>query len=173
MSSATVSSDVYRRYSCTICNMTFKRKEHLSRHELRHTTDRPHICPLCRYSFSRRDALMRHVNSHARNSDSRDPEDDQEREAKGELKGDAAEAAPRTVAACDTCALLKIRCDDNTPCRSCLQADVACSFTRRQRRSGRVRQIGAGTLSNGVNSPRVEPSRPPHAEWGRRGCHPF
>ncbi|KAH6613053.1 hypothetical protein C7974DRAFT_405086 [Boeremia exigua] len=50
---------------CRFCQLTFKRAEHLSRHERTHTQEKPFRCG-CGQAFSRKDLLARHTRlSHA------------------------------------------------------------------------------------------------------------
>ncbi|KAI9675764.1 MAG: hypothetical protein M1817_001131 [Caeruleum heppii] len=64
-----VASKRLNPYKCKYenCEHSFKRQEHLKRHELKHNPDfRPHICPIdvCRKGFSRSDNLKAHVRTH-------------------------------------------------------------------------------------------------------------
>ena len=45
---------------CSICSMAFSSKQTLQRHQLTHTSERPHHCLTCGSSFKRRDALTYH-----------------------------------------------------------------------------------------------------------------
>ena len=46
---------------CPACSKSYKRPEHLRRHQLSHSTDRPYKCALCRSTFQRSDVLKRHL----------------------------------------------------------------------------------------------------------------
>ena len=46
---------------CTSCSKSYKRPEHLRRHQLSHSTERPYECALCRSTFQRSDVLKRHL----------------------------------------------------------------------------------------------------------------
>ncbi|KAJ5094042.1 hypothetical protein N7456_009903 [Penicillium angulare] len=50
---------VERQFTCTYCQRTFRRLEHLQRHTRRHTNEKPFACR-CGALFSRRDLLRRH-----------------------------------------------------------------------------------------------------------------
>ncbi|KAI8806616.1 hypothetical protein BJ742DRAFT_815500 [Cladochytrium replicatum] len=54
-----------KRYRCNKCEYSAKRAEHLNRHRLTHTGNRPFNCPRCPRSFSRQDALQRHHRIHS------------------------------------------------------------------------------------------------------------
>ncbi|KAE8142366.1 hypothetical protein BDV38DRAFT_153585 [Aspergillus pseudotamarii] len=53
-----------QRVSCPQCNKTFSKREHLNRHRLSHTGERPFQCQICSKPFSRRDVLLRHQRGH-------------------------------------------------------------------------------------------------------------
>lgn len=46
---------------CPVCSKSYKRPEHLRRHQLSHGTDRPHECTHCGSTFQRSDVLKRHL----------------------------------------------------------------------------------------------------------------
>ncbi|KAI9011519.1 hypothetical protein BC832DRAFT_529294, partial [Gaertneriomyces semiglobifer] len=54
------SSDAKRKYACPSCSLTFRRTEHLLRHKLTHSGEKPYGCDICSRGFSRMDALRRH-----------------------------------------------------------------------------------------------------------------
>lgn len=45
---------------CNICSKSFERNEHLARHMLTHTGNRPFQCDLCNKVFTRKEHLVRH-----------------------------------------------------------------------------------------------------------------
>ncbi|GAA5850418.1 hypothetical protein JCM8547_001869 [Rhodosporidiobolus lusitaniae] len=51
---------------CPYCEMTFRKLEHLQRHERTHTLDRPYACDTCGKTFARQDTLHRHSRLHSR-----------------------------------------------------------------------------------------------------------
>ncbi|KAJ3179255.1 hypothetical protein HDU85_004946 [Gaertneriomyces sp. JEL0708] len=59
------SSDAKRKYACPSCSLTFRRTEHLLRHKLTHSGEKPYGCDICSRGFSRMDALRRHQKVHA------------------------------------------------------------------------------------------------------------
>ncbi|KAK7203974.1 hypothetical protein BZA70DRAFT_196798 [Myxozyma melibiosi] len=50
-----------KQHICQYCQASFKRGEHLLRHERSHTAERPFDCAACETSFSRKDLLIRHT----------------------------------------------------------------------------------------------------------------
>ena len=46
--------------ACQYCQRLFSRKEHLQRHLLTHTQEKPYKCQICPKAFGRRDLLVRH-----------------------------------------------------------------------------------------------------------------
>ena len=55
-----------RPFACPICFFSFKRREHLSRHYLRHLHLTPFQCRECKKRFTRKDELQRHERMHWR-----------------------------------------------------------------------------------------------------------
>lgn len=55
-------------FCCTFrdCVKSFKRYEHLKRHNLMHTGERPYACQICEKRFSRSDNLSQHIKIHSR-----------------------------------------------------------------------------------------------------------
>ncbi|KAK5463787.1 hypothetical protein LTR55_011818 [Exophiala xenobiotica] len=46
---------------CPTCSKSYKRPEHLRRHQISHRTERPYQCELCSSRFQRSDVLKRHL----------------------------------------------------------------------------------------------------------------
>jgi hypothetical protein len=46
---------------CSRCSKSYKRPEHLRRHQLSHSAERPYECTFCRSTFQRSDVLKRHL----------------------------------------------------------------------------------------------------------------
>uniref|UniRef100_A0A914CN27 C2H2-type domain-containing protein n=1 Tax=Acrobeloides nanus TaxID=290746 RepID=A0A914CN27_9BILA len=53
-----------RLYTCKICNNSFKKSTHLSRHVRTHTGDKPFQCKYCPKAFARSDNLLVHERIH-------------------------------------------------------------------------------------------------------------
>ena len=54
---------MHYKYPCDICGKKFTRPQHVTRHKLLHTGERPHTCPRdnCDKSFAREDKLKYHL----------------------------------------------------------------------------------------------------------------
>lgn len=50
---------------CGVCGAAHIRKEHLERHLLTHTDERPYACPLCPKAFKHNEHLSRHLVIHS------------------------------------------------------------------------------------------------------------
>jgi transcription factor STE12 len=109
-SSLPAPSQKVKAFSCPLfsCGRLFKRHEHLKRHLLTHTMERPYQCPICRKRFSRSDNLNQHTRIHARSSEAAfgggmygDEDADADNEGLDHLDGDdhdfAAYASTRVV----------------------------------------------------------------------------
>ncbi|KAK9462156.1 uncharacterized protein V1516DRAFT_673912 [Lipomyces oligophaga] len=60
MKQALTDASARPRFACRHCSSTFKRKEHMTRHERSHTAERPFECSFCETAFTRKDLLVRH-----------------------------------------------------------------------------------------------------------------
>ncbi|KAI5456948.1 hypothetical protein BGZ63DRAFT_408418 [Mariannaea sp. PMI_226] len=94
-------------FQCRFCQTSFARHEHLSRHIRSHTREKPYRCLECKKSFSRQDVLNRHTSSHVPNV------------------GNARASSSR---ACIECATGRTRCSRGTPCKRCMERDLACVY---------------------------------------------
>ncbi|KAE8146306.1 hypothetical protein BDV25DRAFT_162772 [Aspergillus avenaceus] len=89
------------------CTSSYRRKEHLHRHEAQHSGSLARTCALCNRSFSRSDTLRRHVR--------RDHEHPHRQTA-------------RAAQACRQCRSAKVRCRGGAPCAQCRLKDNPCVF---------------------------------------------
>ncbi|XP_022645505.1 zinc finger protein 26-like [Varroa jacobsoni] len=60
-----ITVDGSKELRCKLCPYETRRRQHLERHVLRHTNERPFVCPHCLRRFSRKDSLTKHVSTHA------------------------------------------------------------------------------------------------------------
>ncbi|ESZ95330.1 hypothetical protein SBOR_4264 [Sclerotinia borealis F-4128] len=100
---------------CNQCGKKFQRKAHLLRHQQQHSGVRPYSCIFCFKTFKRSDVLRDHF-------------------SRCELRGSA--AIPDSLErgrkrhACDECSRLKVKCDNEVPCRKCKEFGRCCVKTR-------------------------------------------
>ncbi|KAJ5895898.1 uncharacterized protein N7473_005297 [Penicillium subrubescens] len=101
-----------KHFRCTICQRGFTRIDHLKRHHLRHSGQKPYSCVFCNESFARCDNLRDHYTDCSQRGDRKIPETGQ--------RG-------RRRHACQSCTAMKLRCDGNTPCESCVKRGFMCT----------------------------------------------
>ncbi|KAF2650005.1 hypothetical protein K491DRAFT_156432 [Lophiostoma macrostomum CBS 122681] len=109
-------------FRCPHCDLSFRRREHLSRHLDRYSGVRPYQCSVCMKTFPRNDTLKRHVTTH----------------------GPAALAdwvhnnPHHHRRACEACAKGKQRCNGNgsTACSNCAGRSRQCVYPTSTSESG-------------------------------------
>ncbi|KAJ5633345.1 hypothetical protein N7490_009684 [Penicillium lividum] len=119
-------SGVYRCQFAN-CNASYRRKQHLNRHETKHTQQDSFPCSTCSRTFGRR----RHVR----------------RDHK------IIEPLKRALRACKNCHATKSRCEGGAPCDWCLHRNVKCSLDDH---SGSVERQGPQHSADSASSPRHE-----------------
>lgn len=118
-------------HKCHVCNKTYERRDHLSRHIKSHSEDRSHVCSDCGKGFHRGDLLTRHRAVH--------------------LKDTSVDAQRRrTSKACQSCITAKTKCNDERPCARCNARGEPCMPTQ-----SRVRVLDKGNSSLNL-SPNIE-----------------
>lgn len=95
------------------CSLSYRRKEHLTRHAKSHSKQQSFKCPFCDRYLSRNDTLRHHVRSHHQDK---------------ELK------SSRAMRACNYCRARRSRCDGRNPCDRCFRAGRECSYPERSQR---------------------------------------
>ncbi|KAL4917708.1 hypothetical protein BDW62DRAFT_81297 [Aspergillus aurantiobrunneus] len=105
-----------KHFCCTICQRGFTRIDHLKRHHLRHSGLKPYSCIFCSESFARCDNLRDHYADCAKRGDREIPETGQ--------RG-------RRRHACQSCTSMKLRCDGQSPCGSCVKRNLECNKDRK------------------------------------------
>ncbi|KAL2871465.1 uncharacterized protein BJX67DRAFT_342292 [Aspergillus lucknowensis] len=101
-----------KHFCCTICQRGFTRIDHLKRHHLRHSGLKPYSCIFCNEAFARCDNLRDHYTDCAKRGDREIPETGQ--------RG-------RRRHACQSCTSMKLRCDGQNPCSSCVKRNLECN----------------------------------------------
>ncbi|QQK44441.1 Fungal transcriptional regulatory protein, N-terminal [Penicillium digitatum] len=104
-----------KHFRCDVCQRAFTRIDHLKRHSLRHSGQKPYSCIFCNTSFARCDNLRVHYTDCAKRGDREIPETGQ--------RG-------RRRHACQSCTAMKLRCDGRSPCESCQKRNLICNNER-------------------------------------------
>ncbi|KAJ5612253.1 hypothetical protein N7510_005447 [Penicillium lagena] len=101
-----------KHFRCTVCQRAFTRIDHLKRHHLRHSGQKPYSCVFCNEAFARCDNLRDHYTDCVKRGDRKIPETGQ--------RG-------RRRHACQSCMSMKLRCDGQSPCGSCQKRNLECN----------------------------------------------
>ncbi|EED15421.1 C2H2 finger domain protein (Zms1), putative [Talaromyces stipitatus ATCC 10500] len=105
-----------KNFRCNICQRGFTRIDHLKRHHLRHSGVKPYSCIFCSEAFARCDNLRDHYPDCVQRGENPIPETGQ--------RG-------RRRHACESCTSMKLRCDGQSPCSSCVKRNLKCNNTGR------------------------------------------
>ncbi|KAH6633700.1 hypothetical protein C7974DRAFT_471779 [Boeremia exigua] len=94
---------------CARCDCSFRRLEHLRRHERIHDGTKRFVCTQCLKVFTRSDILHRHEATHAAATQARS-------------------ARAVSTRACTECARSKERCTKSSPCQRCSAKGLDCVY---------------------------------------------
>ncbi|KAF9894600.1 hypothetical protein FE257_006488 [Aspergillus nanangensis] len=131
--------------TCSVCQSTFRRPEHLKRHFRSHTKEKPFECTQCGRHFSRTDTLHRHELSH-------------HTLASDGGKDRTHRITVKTFRACFKCAVARVRCSGGTPCTRCDARSLECQYPteRRSKAKGRKDTPHSSSLAkDGVSHKKV------------------
>jgi hypothetical protein len=118
------------------CDLSYRRKEHLTRHAKRHSNNQSSKCPFCDRSFARNDTLRHHVRSNHQDK---------------ELK------TSRATRACKHCRARRSKCDGQVPCDRCFRLAKDCSYPEPS-------QTQRGTLDREMEGSRTRLSSIPRSK---------
>ncbi|KIW62192.1 hypothetical protein PV04_10390 [Phialophora macrospora] len=113
-----IPSETRKDKQCPICSRRFARSEHLTRHRLTHTKEKPYPCTLCNRSFQRADVRALHVRKCRGVSTDQSTGDN----------GLSSSPRKRVRLACNRCRQKKIACNGQEPCSQCRNAPVDCEY---------------------------------------------
>ncbi|KAF1352590.1 hypothetical protein BDV97DRAFT_349879 [Delphinella strobiligena] len=103
-------------FQCSECGKSYTRVDHLARHVRLHTKEKPYPCTICGKAFSRADLLKRHIAGH-------DARGDHEQARRIPLA-----RLGRVSKACEACAELHMKCDEQKPCTRCKKKQLTCLY---------------------------------------------
>jgi hypothetical protein len=95
------------------CGLSYRRKEHLTRHAKLHSKPQSFECPFCDRSFARSDTLRHHVRSY---------------------HPDKELTSSRASRACNYCRTRRSKCNGNDPCNRCVRLGKKCFYSERSQR---------------------------------------
>ena len=99
-------------FECSICSRSYKRPEHLQRHQATHSLERPYRCSLCGSTFQRSDVRRRHARS---------------------CTGRQSKPSSTMKRACDPCSRSKRACNCSQPCNNCRTKSISCTYSASSR----------------------------------------
>ena len=103
-----------RLYTCGKCSKSYARLDHLSRHVRMHTQEKPYQCQVCSKAFARADLLKRHTLGHNKDDPQSKP---------------AIIQHSRVSQACEACAGLHLKCEEEKPCKRCSKKGIQCNYS--------------------------------------------
>ncbi|KAI1016601.1 hypothetical protein LB505_006856 [Fusarium chuoi] len=141
------------KYQCSQCARSFKRPEHLKRHQKSHDSLRGFECDVCHKSFTRSDILTKHVAIH-------DHPSAMSRRDVGRRR------------ACLECARAREKCSRNLPCLRCSTRALECAYPQTRDKTGEASPASqAGAIAHTPNQTLISPvetvdhaSQPQHAQ---------
>ncbi|KAF7714155.1 Fungal Zn(2)-Cys(6) and C2H2 domain-containing protein [Penicillium ucsense] len=95
------------------CSLSYRRKEHLTRHAKSHIQPRSYECPFCDRVYARNDTRRQHIRTHHKNKECQ---------------------SSRAVRACQYCRLRRSKCNGQSPCDACSQRGKQCLYSQNSRR---------------------------------------
>ncbi|CAP95628.1 Pc21g07310 [Penicillium rubens Wisconsin 54-1255] len=119
------------------CGLSYRRKEHLTRHANSHFQTKCFECSFCDRVFARNDTLRQHVRTQHKTR---------------ELQ------YSRAIQACTYCRLRRSRCDGQSPCGVCFQRGIECSYTQNSRSQALVQSRSRNPRTSPI--PSVEQDYP-------------
>ena len=129
----------FQHHVCSVCQASFTRKTHLTRHLRSHLNQRTYSCSTCgRASFTRSDLLRRHVKR---------------------CSLDASGLPHSRKKACQACIRRKVRCDLRNPCAKCVARGDDCVYQGHRisdtERDGEPSGEGANPIFGAINLPNL------------------
>ncbi|KAJ5692992.1 hypothetical protein N7462_002415 [Penicillium macrosclerotiorum] len=113
------------------CRLSYRRKEHLTRHAKKHLPPQSFKCPFCDRTFSRNDTLRQHARIHHKHE---------------ELQ------SSRAIRACTSCRSRRSKCSGQDPCDTCNQRGKKCVYsnhpTSRDHHAKPMSSLDEGSLSS-------------------------